>query len=90
MIAGLGHIDALAGADVGLPESFTCAAQGLGGVGMLGGVEGVGGTVSGALIIGVLSNGLNLLRVSSCCQAIIQGAVIILAVMLDLATKWRR
>lgn len=71
-------------------ELDAIAAPVLGGVSLFGGVGGVGGAVAGALIIGVLSNGLNLLRVSSYYQQIIKGAVIILAVMLDLATKRRR
>lgn len=71
-------------------ELDAIAAPVLGGVSLFGGVGGVGGAVIGALIIGVLSNGLNLLRVSSYYQQIIKGAVFILAVLLDLATKRRR
>ena len=37
----------------------------------------------GALLIGVLNNGLNLLGVSSFYQQVIKGAVILLAVLLD-------
>lgn len=71
-------------------ELDAIAAPVLGGVSLFGGVGGVGGTVVGALIIGVLSNGLNLMRVSSYYQLIIKGAVFVLAVMLDLATQRRR
>ncbi len=71
-------------------ELDAIAAPVLGGVSLFGGVGGVGGAVIGALIIGVLSNGLNLLRISSYYQQIIKGAVFILAVLLDLATKRRR
>jgi ribose/xylose/arabinose/galactoside ABC-type transport system permease subunit len=62
----------------------------LGGVSLFGGVGGIGGTVVGAFIIGVLSNGLNLMGVPSYYQQVIKGAVFILAVMLDLFTKRRR
>jgi ribose/xylose/arabinose/galactoside ABC-type transport system permease subunit len=45
------------------------------------------GTLIGALIMGVLRNGLNLLGVSSFLQQIIIGAVIIAAVLLDMGLK---
>ena len=41
----------------------------------------------GALIMGVLGNGLNLLNVSAFWQRVIQGVVIILVVIFD---QWRR
>lgn len=66
------------------------AAPVLGGTSLFGGVGGVGGTVVGAFIIGVLSNGLNLLGISSYYQQVIKGIVFILAVMLDLFTKRRK
>lgn len=55
----------------------------LGGTSMSGGAGHIGGTLIGALIIGVLNNGLNLLGVSSFYQQIIKGIVIIIAVLLD-------
>jgi ribose transport system permease protein len=48
-----------------------------------GGVGGIGGTVVGVLIIGVLHNGLNLLGVSPFVQQIVIGAVIAVAVTFD-------
>lgn len=59
----------------------------IGGTHLFGGQGGVIGSVFGALIIGVLGNGLNLLNVSPFWQRIAQGAVIILVVVLD---YWRR
>jgi ribose transport system permease protein len=41
------------------------------------------GTLIGALILGVLRNGLNLLNVSSDWQLVVIGVVIALAVMTD-------
>jgi len=41
------------------------------------------GTVLGALIIGVMNNGLDLLNVSSYWQQIVKGLIILLAVMID-------
>jgi ribose transport system permease protein len=71
-------------------ELDAIAAPVLGGVSLFGGVGGVGGTLVGAFIIGVLSNGLNLLGIPSYYQQVIKGVVFILAVMLDLLTKRRR
>ncbi len=70
-------------------ELDAIAAPVLGGVSLFGGVGGVGGTLVGAFIIGVLSNGLNLMGVPSFYQQVIKGVVLILAVMLDLMTKRR-
>jgi ribose transport system permease protein len=54
------------------------------GGGSLGGGQGtVVGTIIGALIMGVLANGANLLGISSFTQQIVIGAVIILAVTFD-------
>ena len=64
-------------------ELDTIAAVVIGGASLSGGVGGVGGTVVGVLIIGVLRNGLNLLAVSPFVQQIVIGAVIAVAVMFD-------
>jgi len=76
-------------AGVGL-ELDAIAAPVLGGTSLFGGMGSVGGTLVGAFIMGVLSNGLNLLEVSAYYQRVIKGVVFILAVMLDLYTKRRR
>jgi len=68
----------------------TIAAPVLGGTSLFGGVGGIGGTVAGAFIIGILSNGLNLMGISSYYQQVIKGVVFILAVVLDLLTKRRK
>ncbi len=59
----------------------------LGGTNLFGGEGTVIGTVVGALIMGVLGNGLNLLNVSAFWQRVIMGLVIILVVVFD---QWRR
>lgn len=61
----------------------------LGGTSLAGGTGGIGGAVAGALIIGSLSNGLNLLEVPSYNQQVIRGFVFIAAVLLDYALKRR-
>lgn len=64
-------------------ELDAIAAVVLGGTSLSGGVGTIGGTLIGALIIGILDNGLNLLNVSSFYQQIAKGLVILLAVFLD-------
>jgi ribose transport system permease protein len=76
-------------AAVGL-ELDAIAAPVLGGVSLFGGVGSVAGTLVGAFILGILSNGLNLMGVPSFWQQVIKGVVLILAVMLDVLTKRRR
>lgn len=71
-------------------ELDAIAAPVLGGVSLFGGVGSVAGTVVGAFILGILSNGLNLMGVQSFYQQVIKGVVLILAIMLDLLTKQRR
>jgi ribose transport system permease protein len=70
-------------------ELDAIAATVIGGTSLMGGEGKMGGTLVGALIMGVLRNGLNLLDVSSYVQQIIIGAVIIIAVFLDIALKKR-
>ncbi|SEK52826.1 ribose transport system permease protein [Carnobacterium iners] len=55
----------------------------LGGTSLSGGRGRLIGTLIGALIMGTLNNGLNLLGVSSFYQQIVKGIVIIIAVLLD-------
>ncbi|BDG45670.1 ribose ABC transporter permease [Parageobacillus sp. KH3-4] len=64
-------------------ELDAIAAVVLGGTSLSGGRGWIFGTLVGALIIGVLNNGLNLLNVSSFYQQVIKGLVILLAVLLD-------
>lgn len=64
-------------------ELDAIAAVVLGGTSLSGGNGWIVGTLIGALIIGVLDNGLNLLNVSSFYQSVVKGAVILLAVLLD-------
>ncbi len=63
------------------------AAVVIGGTNLFGGEGGVFGSIIGALTIGVIDNGLNLLNVSDFYQRIIQGSVIVIVVIFD---QWRR
>jgi ribose/xylose/arabinose/galactoside ABC-type transport system permease subunit len=71
-------------------ELDAIAAVVIGGTSLAGGEGGVGGTLIGALIMGVLRNGLNLLGVSSFLQQVVIGLVIVFAVLLDTMLKSRR
>lgn len=64
-------------------ELDAIAAVVLGGTSLSGGKGWVVGTLVGAMIIGILDNGLNLLNVSSFYQQVVKGGVIMLAVLLD-------
>ena len=68
-------------------ELDAIAAVVVGGTSLAGGAGSIGGTIIGALIIGVLNNGLNLINVSPFYQAIVKGLVILLAVMVKKRNK---
>jgi inositol transport system permease protein len=55
----------------------------IGGTSLSGGIGTIWGTIIGALIIGVLNNGLDLLNVSAYWQTIIKGSIIVAAVIVD-------
>jgi erythritol transport system permease protein len=64
-------------------EMNAIAAAVLGGTSLSGGIGTVGGTIIGAFVIGVLSDGLVMLGVSEFWQNVIKGFVIIAAVVFD-------
>ena len=70
-------------------ELDAIAATVIGGTSLMGGEGTILGTLVGALIMGVLRNGLNLLNVSPFIQQIVIGSVIILAVLIDMTLKKR-
>lgn len=63
------------------------AAVVIGGTPMGGGSGTVGGTLFGCLVIGLISNGLNLLKVSSYWQMVSKGVIILGAVILDVYSE---
>ena len=68
-------------------ELDAIAAAVIGGVSTTGGIGKVYGAVIGALLLAMVSNGLDLLNVSPYLQQLIKGAIIILAVFFDIRTK---
>lgn len=66
-------------------ELNAIAAAVLGGTSMSGGRGRIGGTIVGAFVIGILSDGLIMMGVSSFWQTVIKGIVIITAVVVDQA-----
>lgn len=68
-------------------ELDAIAAVVLGGTSLMGGRGGLFGTLIGALIIGILNNGFNLLAVDSAYQQVAKGLIIIAAVFLDARLK---
>jgi ribose transport system permease protein len=87
--AGLAAVVLAARMNSGFPlagsgaELDAIAAVIVGGASFFGGVGTAGGTLIGALIIGFLRNGLNLLDVSAYWQMVVIGAVIVAAVCID-------
>lgn len=88
-LAGLAGVIQASRISVGQPsigvgyELDAIAAVVIGGVSLSGGRGTVFGTILGALIIGILNNGLDLLNVSSYYQQVIKGLIIVGAVLFD-------
>jgi ribose transport system permease protein len=71
---------------VGL-ELEAIASAVLGGVSLFGGVGNIPNVVVGGLLVGVLGNGMNLMRIESYQQDMIKGIVLVAAVTIDMYTK---
>jgi putative xylitol transport system permease protein len=88
-LAGLAGMLLAARTGSGLPQAGIAyeldaiAAVVIGGTSLAGGVGRVTGTLIGALLIGVMNNGLDLMGVESYYQQVIKGVLIVAAVMLD-------
>ncbi|MFV0407957.1 MAG: ABC transporter permease [Propioniciclava sp.] len=64
-------------------ELDVIAATVIGGTSFTGGVGTIWGTVVGALIIGIINNGLDLMDVSPFWQKVVKGVIIVLAIIID-------
>ncbi|MCC8180864.1 MAG: ABC transporter permease [Planctomycetes bacterium] len=71
-------------------ELEAIAASVIGGVSMMGGQGTIQGAVLGAFIVGVMRNGLNLIGVNTYWQTVFTGAIIILAVYIDIMSRYRK
>ena len=85
--ARLGSAEAVGG--IGY-ELRVIASVVIGGTSLSGGRGGVGGTIIGALLIGVLTNGLVIMHVSSYWQQVVIGLIIVAAVAFDTYAKGHR
>ena len=81
-IGRTGAIQPTAGAGY---EMDAIGAAVLGGVSFLGGKGTVYGTILGAILMGLILNGMTLLKISANYQGLITGLIIILALLLDTA-----
>ena len=59
----------------------------IGGVSLVGGAGTIQGSIVGAMLVGLLNNGMNLMNVPSTNQGLVKGLVIICAVALDVMQK---
>ncbi|HZD55684.1 MAG TPA: ABC transporter permease [Anaerolineales bacterium] len=92
-LAGLlliGRLDSAA-PTIGVGYEFDAiAAVVVGGTSFAGGEGGLGGTLLGVLIIGVINNGLNLLNVNALWEQVVKGVVIALALLIYKSVSERR
>ena len=65
-------------------EMATISAVILGGISLAGGKGKISGTILGVLILQVINNGLTLLSVNAYFQMVVSGAVLLLAVLVDI------
>lgn len=89
LLAGLGGMVLAGRIGSGNPQLGTGAeldaitAAVIGGTSFTGGIGTIWGTIVGALIIGVLNNGLDLLNVSPFMQQVVKGVIIVIAIIID-------
>jgi len=87
LAARLNSAEAIAGTGY---ELTVIASVVIGGTSLSGGEGGIFGTVMGALLIGVLTNGLSINNVNPYLQQVIIGLIIVFAVFFDKLTRSRR
>ena len=89
-VAGIVFAARLNSASPQAGQSFELDAIGscfLGGASAYGGVGTVGGTLIGALFMGVLNNGMSIMGISSNVQQVVKGLVLLIAVAADAISK---
>ena len=91
-VAGLILVGRLGAADPTLGnlwELDAIAAAAIGGASLMGGKGSIVGTLLGAIILGSLRNGLTLLNVQAFYQLLATGLIILVAMLIDRATRGR-
>ena len=91
-IAGIVYSSRSNGAQPAAGEMFeldAIAAAFIGGAAVTGGVGTVVGAMVGGLIMGVMSNGMQLMGIDQSIQAVVRGLVLLLAVAFDVYNKRR-
>ena len=89
-LAGIMYIGRLGTAEAQIGAEFhlnAIAAAAIGGVSFNGGIVNIGGVVAGSIILSLITNGMNLLNISSNWQGIVNGFIIIFAVLVDYFTN---
>ena len=93
LLAGLAGILTLARAVQGNPtfgqgyEMDAIAACFIGGASAYGGIGNVSGTVIGAVLLGVINQGMSIMGVSTNYQSVVKGLVLLVAVLFDVVSK---
>ena len=93
LLAGLAGILTLARAVQGNPtfgqgyEMDAIAACFIGGASAYGGIGNVSGTVVGAVLLGVINQGMSIMGVSTNYQSVVKGLVLLVAVLFDVVSK---
>ncbi len=91
-IAGVVYVTRLGAAQATAGQSYemeAVAASVLGGTSVLGGEGSIIGTVMGAIVVAILRNAMVLLDISTYYQQVVTGAVILIAVIIDVQRKRR-
>ncbi|MDV0590508.1 ABC transporter permease [Raoultella ornithinolytica] len=83
----IGRLGAAAPTIGNLWELDAIAAAAIGGASLMGGKGSVVGTIIGAIILGALRNGLTLLNIQAFYQLLATGLIIIIAMLIDRATR---
>lgn len=71
-------------------EMFAIASTVMGGTSLIGGSGSVAKAIIGCAVVAVINNGMNLLHINSYWQKIVLGAIILLAVVIDMAQKKKK
>ena len=84
--AGMVYVSRINAVEAGMGEPLllpALAAVCIGGTSLFGGEGGIGGTILGAIIMTLITNGMNLLGVTSFWQPFAIGAIVIFSVLID-------